>query len=528
MSAPETDESQALEAIEKVSVRSWLAVIGAALGAFMAVLDIQITNSSLPDIQGALGATLDEGTWISTSYLVAEIVVIPLTVWLSRVFTTRAYVIANAVLFIAFSICCAWAWDLQSMIVFRALQGLTGGTLIPMAFSIVLTTLPPSKRAIGMAIYGTTATFAPSIGPALGGWLTYNFNWKYIFYLNIFPGVIFITLLWLTLPREKLRLDLLKQGDWLGIFTMAGGLGCLEIVLEEGNRKDWFGSPFIATLAVISAVSLALFLWIELRQKNPLVNLRLLSRRNFGLGSIANITLGLGLYGSIYLLPVYLAQLQDYSSLQVGQVLMWMGLPQLLIIPLVPRIMQLVDTRYMLAWGLCLFGSSCFMNAFMTHDSSGPEMIVSLLVRALGQPFIFIPLSALATSEIEKEQSGSASALFNMMRNLGGSFGIAIISTFLTHREQLHSSRLTESISATSTVVQNRISELTQTMITSGSDPYTAHQQALQLIAATVRREALVMAYNDSFFILGCALFACVVTAFLLRKAKTGATAPAH
>ncbi len=298
MTTAATMSSSATSAKEPpVSLRSWMAVLGAALGAFMAVLDIQIVNSSLQDIQGALGATLDEGTWIATSYLVAEIVTIPLTPWLSKVFSTRLYVIVNGCFFILLSMLCAWAPDLNSMIICRALQGFTGGILIPMAFTIILTSLPPSKRPIGMAIFAITATFAPSIGPAIGGWLTDTYGWQYIFYLNVIPGILFVTVLWMTLPKEPMNLKLLKDGDWLGIITMATGLGCLEVVLEEGNRKDWFGSNLIVTLAIISVISLVVFFWRELTAKKPLINLKLLARRNFSLASVANTTLGFGLYG---------------------------------------------------------------------------------------------------------------------------------------------------------------------------------------------------------------------------------------
>ncbi len=281
--------------------------MGAMLGAFMAVLDIQITNSSIQEIQAALGATLEEGSWISTAYLVAEVVVIPLTGWLSQVFSVRWYMLVNTALFIFFSMCCAWSVNLPMMITFRALQGFTGGVLIPMAFTIVLTTLPPAKQPIGMALFAITATFAPSIGPTLGGWLTDNLGWQYNFYLNLIPGIVMLSAIAYAVAPKPLQLHLLKQGDWWGILSMAIGLGSLEVFLEEGNRKDWFGSEEITRLAVVAAVFLSVFLWIELTRKRPFINLRLLLRRNFGIGSVAGLALGLGLYGSVYILPLYLS-----------------------------------------------------------------------------------------------------------------------------------------------------------------------------------------------------------------------------
>lgn len=511
-----------------VSLRSWLAVLGAALGAFMAVLDIQIVNSSLQDIQGALGATLDEGTWIATSYLVAEIVTIPLTPWLSKAFSTRLYVIVNGCLFILFSMLCAFAPDLNAMILCRALQGFTGGILIPMAFTIILTSLPPSKRSIGMAIFAITATFAPSIGPAIGGWLTDTYGWQYIFYLNVLPGILFVTTLWLTLPKEPMNLKLLKDGDWLGIVSMASGLGCLEVVLEEGNRKDWFGNNMIVTLAIVSAISLLTFFWRELTARKPLINLRLLADRNFSLASVANTTLGFGLYGSVYIVPVYLAQIQGYSALQIGTTMMWLGLPQLLIIPLVPKLMTRIDPRILLSVGISLFAASCLMNTSMTFLNAGDQLIPSLLVRAMGQPLIMVPLSTLATSGIQGAQASSASALFNMMRNLGGSIGVAMISTFVTRREQFHSSRIGESIHQASLGVQEHINGLTQQLLARGTDAVTAHDQAIKILDNTVRRESFIMAYNDSFLLMGLTLLLSVIAICFLRKPRGPAAEGVH
>ncbi|MBC8124024.1 MAG: multidrug efflux MFS transporter [Gemmatimonadaceae bacterium] len=507
----------------QVPLKSWIAVFGAVLGAFMAILDIQITNSSLKDIQGALSATLEEGSWISTSYLVAEIVVIPMTGYLARVFSIRRYLLVNAALFLVFSVLCAWAWDLNSMIVFRALQGLAGGVLIPMAFTIILTTLPPAKQPVGLALFAVTATFAPSIGPTIGGWLTENFGWEYIFYLNIVPGLALLGAVWYAIDPKPLQLQLLKNGDWWGILTMAVGLGSLTVFLEEGNRKDWFGSELIVQLAVVAAVSLGLFFWIELTRREPFINLRLLLRRNFGLASIVNVALGLGLYGSVYILPLYLAQIQGYNALQIGQVIMWMGLPQLLIVPFVPRLMQRLDARWLVGMGILLFAVSCFMNSTMTHETGADQLIWSQIVRALGQPLIMVPLSSIATANIEKEQAGSASALFNMMRNLGGSIGIAALATLLTWREHLHSNRLGETVSMYSLETQQRLAQMTQYFITRGADPASAENQALAAVANLVRREAYVMAYNDCFYFIGFSLLLSGVAVFFFRKARADA-----
>ena len=435
------------KAASGVSAKTWLAVIGATLGAFMAVLNIQIVNASLADIQGGIGAGIDDGGWISTSYLIAEIVVIPLSGWLAQVFSVRIYLLTNAVLFLVFSAACALAQDLPQMIVLRAVQGFSGGVLIPMAFTLIITLLPKAKQPIGLALFAISATFAPAIGPTIGGYLTENWGWKYIFYVNVVPGAIMIGMLYFSLEAKPMRLSLLHDGDWLGIVTMAIGLSALQTVLEEGNKDDWFGSPFIVRFAVIAAIALPLFVLIELTSRKPLLNLCLLFRRNFGFGVLANFLLGVALYGSVYILPVYLARVQGYNSEQIGMVLAWTGLPQLVLIPLVPRLMKHFDPRIVIGIGFALFAASNFMNIYMTNDYAADQLFWPNVVRAVGQALVFAPLSAVATAGIEAENAGSASALFNMMRNLGGAIGIAALQTLVTKREQYHSNVLTQSVS---------------------------------------------------------------------------------
>jgi DHA2 family multidrug resistance protein len=513
---------------DRVSFKTWIGVWGTILGAFMAVLDIQITNSSLKDIQAALGATLEEGSWISTAYLVAEIVVIPLTGWLSQVFSVRRYILVNATLFILFSMLCASAWSLPSMIVFRALQGFTGGILIPMAFTVLLTTLPPVKQPIGMALFAITATFAPSIGPTFGGWLTENFSWHYVFYINLVPGLLLLAAVWYAIDPKPMQLHLLKDGDWGGIIAMAIGLGSLQVVLEEGSRKDWFGSALIVRLTAIAVIFLALFFWIELTRKKPFINLRLMTNRNFGLSSVINVTLGLGLYGTVYIMPLYLSQIQGYNAMQIGEVLMWVGFPQLFIIPFVPKLMQKIDVRLLIAVGISLFAVSCFMNSTLTNQTGLDQLRWSQLVRAMGQPLIMVPLSSVATAGLPTSQAGSASGLFNMMRNLGGSIGIAAIATLLTNREQFHSNRLGEAVSIYSPATQERLQQMTQYFVSQGADLATAQQQAIETMSNIVRREAYVMAFNDCFYFIACALLLSGITVFFLKKVKATGSAAAH
>lgn len=503
---------------DHVPLKAWISVVGVLLGAFMAILDIQITNASIEEIQGALSATLDEVSWITTANLVAEVVAIPITGYLSQVFSVRWYLFVNAALFLAFSVCCACAWNLPSMIVFRALQGFAGGVLIPLCFTVILTTLPSAKQPIGMALFAIASSFGPGIGPTLGGWLTDNYGWKYVFYVNMIPGLLLMSAVWYTIDAQPLRMHLLKKGDWWGILSMTIGLGSLVVVLEEGNRKDWFGSELIVRLTVIAVVFLILFFWIEFTRKQPFINLRLLGRRNFGLASIVNTLLGVGLYGSVYILPLFLAQVKGYSAVQIGEVIAWYGMSQLLTIPLVPKLMQHFDTRMIVVVGVILFAMSCFMNSTMTYDTGIDQLMWSQLVRAVGQPLILVPLSSIATARIEKAQVGSASALFSMMRNMGGTIGIAALSTLLTQREQFHSERIGEAISMYSLQTQQRLEQMTQFFMDKGADFSKAHAQALAAISNIVRREAYVMAYNDCFYIMACTLLLSGIAVFFMKK----------
>ena len=517
-SAPAADVSLAVAAAT-TSAKTWIAVIGATLGAFMAVLNNQIVNPSLANIQGAIGAGIDDGGWISTSYLISEIVVIPLSGWLAQVFSVRIYLLTNAFLFLVFSAACALAQDLPQMIALRAVQGFTGGVLIPMAFTLIITLLPRTKQSIGLAMFAISATFAPAIGPTIGGYLTENWGWEYIFYVNVVPGAIMIAMLYFSLDAKPTKLSLLREGDWAGIITMAIGLSALQTVLEEGNKDDWFGSPFIVRLAVIAAVALTLFVVIELTTTKPLLNLRILFRRNFGFGVLANFLLGVALYGSVYILPVYLSRIQGYNSEQIGMVLAWTGLPQLVLIPLVPRLMKRVDPRIVIGVGFALFAASNFMNITMNNDYATDQLFWPNVVRAVGQALCFAPLSAVATTGIEPENAGTASGLFNMTRNLGGAIGIAALQTLLTKREQYHSNVLSQSVSMFEQATRDRIDQLSQYFMNHGViDRVDAVHRAYVAIGKVIQKQAFILAFSDTFYVLGVALMVALVASLMLKK----------
>jgi DHA2 family multidrug resistance protein len=514
---------------EKASLTAWVAVLASMIGAFMAILNIQITNASLLDIEGGIGTGVDNGAWISTSYLIGEIVVIPLTDYLSKVFSFRRYIIGNTILFALFSMACAFARDLPSMIAMRGLQGFAGGVLIPMAFTMVLTKLPKAQQPTGLAAFALAVTFAPAIGPTIGGYLTENYGWQTIFFVNTAPSAVMVIALAFALEREPMKLSLLEEGDWAGIITMAIGLSALQAVLEEGNKDDWFDSPLILRLAIVAAVFLSAFVAIELNVRKPLLNLRLLKSRNFGIGVLVNTLMGFALFGTVYVLPQYLGQVHRYNAEQIGNVLAWTGLPQLLLIPLVPLLMKRFDARYIGALGLGLFAASSFMNITLSPDVAGDQLLIPNIVRAAGQALMLAPISAITTAGISPSDAGTASGLSNMLRNLGGAVGTATLATVLTKREQFHSNIIGQSVTPYRDEVRQRIADLTNYFVSHGiPDPATAKHQAIVAIGNIVKRQALIMGFSDTFAVIGVILAIAAFALLLTRKVKPAAGAGAH
>ncbi|MGB8841994.1 MAG: DHA2 family efflux MFS transporter permease subunit [Aliidongia sp.] len=528
LNAPQADALGA-QRPDKASLTAWIAVSASMIGAFMAVLNIQITNASLLDIEGGIGTGVDNGAWISTSYLIGEIIVIPMTDFLSRVFSFRRYILVNAVLFPLFSIACAFTHDLGSMIAMRGLQGFTGGILIPMAFTMVLTKLPKPQQPIGLALFALSVTFAPAIGPTIGGYLTENYGWPMIFFINAIPSAAMVTALAFTLERQPMQLGLLKQGDWAGIVAMAIGLAALQTVLEEGNKDDWFGSPFIMRLAIVAIVSLATFVAIELTASRPLVNLRLLKQRNFSIGVLTNTLVGFALFGTVYVMPQYLGQVQRYNAEQIGNVLAWTGLPQLLVIPFVPALMKRFDVRLIGAVGIAIFAASSFMDITLSGDTAGDQLLIPNIVRAIGQALVLTPISAVTTASIAPSEAGAASGLSNMLRNLGGAIGTSTLATIITKREQFHSNIIGQSVTLYRDEVRQNLAGLTNYFLSRGiGDAAGARHQAIAALGQAVKRQALIMGFSDAFFVIGVMLTLAAIALLFARKVKVSSAGGAH
>jgi MFS transporter, DHA2 family, multidrug resistance protein len=494
---------------ERADATAWIAVAAGALGALLATLDISIVNSALPTIQGEIGASGTEGTWIATAFLVAEIIIIPLSAWLERLLGLRTLLIIAVVAFTGFSIVCGVATTLLTMIIGRTGQGLVGGALIPTAMTIVAKRLPPRQQPIGMALFGMTVILGPVLGPLLGGWLTENLSWHYIFFVNVPVCVVLLLLLLLGLPHERTNWVYLREADWLGIIGMVLGLGGMTIVLEEGQREEWFESSLIIRLTIVAIVGFALLLIGQFTARRPVLKLRLVLTRHFGGVVIMALALGMVMFGSMFVIPQFLAVLADYNALQTGYVVFLMGLPAFALMPILPLLMRILDIRIALSIALLLLAVSCFLTDSLTTASAGGDFTASQLVRGVGAVLLMLYLNQSAVAAVAKEDAGDASAIFNAARNLGGSFALAAVGTLLERRMWLHSRRIEETLPANQWHVQDYLGGLTHS---SGST-----EGAFRMLNGAIQQQALTMTYNDIFWGMGILTLLTVPLAFLLR-----------
>ncbi|WP_443478568.1 MDR family MFS transporter [Novosphingobium aerophilum] len=488
---------------------AWLAVAAGTLGALMATLDISIVNSALPTIQGEIGATGTEGAWVATAYLVAEIIIIPLSAWLERVLGLRTFLLIAVTLFTGFSIVCGFANSLVMMIVGRVGQGFTGGAMIPTAQTIIAQRLPRHQQSIGTAAFGVVAILGPLIGPLVGGWLAENLSWHYAFFLNVPISFILITLLLVGLKHQPSRLNLLREADWIGIAGLALGMGGLTVFLEEGSREEWFASPLIQKMAFISAIGFILLLYGQFTARRPVIKLALLLDRQFGSVAIMGMALGVVLYGTSYAIPQFLASIADYNALQSGKVVLLSGIPSILLMPFVPFLLKRVDIRIAVAFGMGIMGLSAFMETSLTLGSTGGDFTESQLMRGVGQIMGMLFLSQAVVQSVPPEDAGDASGLFNSMRNLGGSFALAGISILQQNRLWLHSRRIEETLNANSPAVQDYVNGLGQMI----SSP----QAGIRMLGQQIQGQALVMTYNDIFFAMSIVTLAVLPLVLFLR-----------
>ena len=523
-------DATSAQGAEPVSLRAWVAVLGGVVGCFMAGMNVHVTNASLPDVRGSLGASFEEGSWITTAYLVAEIIIIPMTGWLVSVFSMRRVLMVGTGGFVLFSILCYMATDIQTMIVARALQGAFGGVLIPLSFQIIVTELPSSRHPFGMALFAVANNVAQAAGPSLGGWLTEAYNWRWIFYLQVPPGLLLLAAIGWSTPRTAAAFDKLRNGDWGGIVAMALGLSALQIMLEEGGRKDWFASPLIVDTAILATLGLAAFVVIELRRKDPFINLRLLGRYNFGLASLMQFTFGAIVFGVVFLVPNYFAEAHGYNAEQIGLTMIPYGLIQFVMSFATPRLMRWTSVRAIIILGFVIMAAGCLMNIHLDSDAAANVIVPSLVVRGIGQSLIVVALGVMAVDGLERSELGSASALFSTVRNVGGAIGIALASQFVVEREKLHAARIGEAITPFSDAFRERMVDLVRLLSHGRVDRHAALQgkttelyrdQALALLDRVVHHEALLLSYSDAFLLAGLFMLACGLGGAFLRRSRT-------
>ncbi|WP_313801762.1 DHA2 family efflux MFS transporter permease subunit [Sphingobium sp.] len=505
---------------ERADASAWLAVVAGSLGAMMATLDISIVNSALPTIQGEIGASGTEGTWIATSYLVAEIIIIPLAAWLERLLGLRTLLLTAAFLFTGFSMLCGFADNLTTMIIGRVGQGFTGGALIPTAMTIIATRLPRSQQPIGNALFGVTAILGPVLGPLVGGWLTENISWHYAFFINLPVGILLITLLLATMPHQKPTLSEFWQADWLGIAGMALGLGGLTIVLEEGQREQWFQSGEIVIMSIVSGIGFLLLFAGQYFARRPVIRLKLLLDRQFGAVALMGLVIGMMLYGTAFVIPQFLAAIAGYDALQSGRIVLLSGIPSLMLMPLTPLLIRHLDIRIAVSAGLLVMATSCWVDTVLTNQAVGYDFVESQLLRGIGSVFGFLFLNQAAIASVPREDAGDAAGLFNAVRNLGGSLALAGIATIQDQRTWFHSRRMEESLNANSDRVQDYIGGLSHSL---GS-----HEAALRMLSGTIQREALVMTYNDIFTMLAVGILAVLPLVLFLRPLPHGQAIAMH
>jgi DHA2 family multidrug resistance protein len=513
------------------AVNPWIIALVVTLATFMEVLDTSIANVALPHIAGSLSAGQDESTWVLTSYLVSNAIVLPLSGWLSSIVGRKRFYMSCVFIFTVSSFLCGFAPNLPALIIFRILQGAGGGGLQPSEQAILADTFPPAKRGMAFAVYGVAVVMAPAIGPTLGGWITDNYSWRWIFFVNIPVGALSLLLTSRLIqdPPYFRRLKLSETRiDYIGLGLVALGLGTLQVVLDKGQRDDWFESHFILSLSIIAAVALIALIWWEWRHKQPVIDLHLFKERTFAFANLLMFVLGFALLGSTLLLPLFMQTLLGYTAEQAGLALMPGGFSIMLMMPLVGYLLSKYDSRWLLVFGLTTLSASLF---HMTNFSLGIDFRTAAMARvfqAIGLAFLFVPINTAAYSALPREKNNAASGLMNLARNIGGSVGISFVTTMLDRRGQFHQERLTSHLTAGNAQLQATLQGMARTMEAHGIGRVDALQRAYAMIQANVQRQASMLSYVDNFHILAYIIMAMIPLVFLMRRSKSTSGMAVH
>ena len=501
------------------SFNPWLIAAAVMLATFMEVLDTSVANVALPHIAGNLSATPEESTWVLTSYLVSNAIILPATNWLGRYFGRKNFLIFCIVVFTASSALCGAAGSLGMLIVARILQGAGGGALQPIAQAVLLESFPTEKRGSAMAVFGMGIVVAPIIGPTLGGWITDNYTWRWIFYINVPVGIVAV-LMARAFIEDPPYIKQQRPGriDYIGFGLMAVALGTLQLVLDKGQEEDWFSSSLITAGAIFAGVAFVSFIIWELRSKEPIVNLRILANRNFAVGTALMTVLGIVLYGTIALLPLFLQTLLGYPALQSGLAVSPRGIGSIASMIIVGRLIGKVNGRYLLLFGFCLLAYSTYLFSDINLQISMGSIVWPGILSGFAMGFVFVPLTTMALGTLRNDQMGNASGVFNLMRNTGGSLGIAAVTTMLARGVQIHQAAMVSHLTPYDPAFQQRMHDLTGTLSSQAGSG--ASQQAYSAIYGTVVRQASVMSYIDNFRLLSFLCVICIPMVFLFVRVK--------
>jgi DHA2 family multidrug resistance protein len=517
--------------LERPAVNPWIIALAVTLATFMEVLDTSIANVALPHIAGGLSAGVDESTWVLTSYLVSNAIVLPLSGWLSSIVGRKRFYMGCVALFTISSFLCGLAPNLGMLILFRIMQGAGGGGLQPSEQAILADTFPPAKRGMAFAVYGIAVVTAPALGPTLGGWITDNYTWRWIFFINIPVGILSLTLTYRLIsdpPDMKRRKLSETRIDYIGLGMIALGLGTLQVVLDKGQRDDWFDSHFILVLAIISAAALLFVIWWEWRSKDPIVDLHLFRDRTFGASFILMFMLGFALLGSTLLLPLFAQTLLGYTAQLAGMALTPGGLLIMAILPFVGFLLSKYDARKLIAFGLVTLSLALFHMTKFDLNIDFRTVVLARMFQAAGLAFLFVPINTSAYAFLPRNKNNAASGLINLARNIGGSVGISVVTTMLDRRTQYHINRLSGHLSAGNPALQRSLQGAASALRAGGFSAADAAHKAYALTQATLYRQASMLAYIDNFWLLGVAILVMVPLAFLMKKPPVGRALAAH
>jgi DHA2 family multidrug resistance protein len=497
------------------------------LATFMEVLDTSIATVALPHIAGSVSATNDEATWVLTSYLVSNAVVLPASSWFGLRFGRKRFLITCIIIFTVSSFMCGAAWSLGILLLARAIQGAGGGALQPISQAILLESFPPEKRGLAMAVFALGVVVAPILGPTFGGWLTDNYSWRWSFYINIPIGILAVFMILRNVEDPPyIKHAVAGKFDAWGLGLLAIWLGCLQIILDKGQEDDWFGASWIRWATLIGCVAFVVFVSLELTKDKPLVDLTIFKNRNFATGCLLITLFGAAIYGLVVLLPLFYQELMGYTALNAGIIVSPRGIGAIVAMPIIGILTTRMDNRYLIASGFFVF-AICSLWFGEVNLAIGPwSFIWAIILSGFGSGMVFVPLSTTTMGTLSNEQIGNASGLYNLLRNVGGSIGISIVNTVVARHEQLHRSELAHSMTPTNPVFERRISTLQDLVSqTNAAGPVTAHNSALALLNNTLSSQARLLSYVDDFRYMALVCFGCLPLVLLFKRARPRAGA---